>query len=181
MLGVVVLKSSQGQASSCQLMFGTNRLYASNTRCLFPHSLCVCHTLLPHSLTHCRAFYHSILHLFHPSHFMLLQSVLSPRQPPTVITSVISWLMNCALMSPWNNFTGLYFNYLFILFLFFLLVKKFLMQLQICYDLEYIKKFFLQISMQGNQLIILYFAYIFNGTFGVMKSSNKHKNIGQKH
>lgn len=124
MLGVVVLKSSQGQASSCQLMFGTNRLYASNTRCLFPHSLCVCHTLLPHSLTHCRAFYHSILHLFHPSHFMLLQSVLSPRQPPTVITSVISWLMNCALMSPWNNFTGLYFNYLFILFLFFFIGEK---------------------------------------------------------
>lgn len=97
MLGVVVLKSSQGQASSCQLMFGTNRLCACTTRCLFPHSLCVCHTLLPHSLTHCPAFYHSILHLFHPSHFMLLHLVLSPRQPPTVISSLISRLINCTL------------------------------------------------------------------------------------
>lgn len=123
MLGVVVLKSSQGQASSCQLMFGTNRLCASTTRCLFPHSLCVCHTPLPLSLTHCPAFYHSILHLFHPSHFMLLHSVLSPRQPPTVITSVISELMNCAvkgssvLMSPWNNFKCLHFKYLHVLLL----------------------------------------------------------------
>lgn len=35
----------------------------------------------------------------------------SPRQPPTVITSVSSWLMNCALkrnpvlLSPWNDLT----------------------------------------------------------------------------
>lgn len=76
MLGVVVLKSSQGQASSCPLMFGTNRLCVCTTQCMFPHFLCVCHTLLPYSLTHCSAFYHSILHIFRPSHFMLLHSIL---------------------------------------------------------------------------------------------------------
>lgn len=67
-LGVVVLKSSQGQASSCQLMFGTNRLCACTTLRPFPHSLCVCHTLLRPSLAHCPAFYHSILFCIRPTH-----------------------------------------------------------------------------------------------------------------
>lgn len=67
-LGVVVLKSSQGQASSCQLVFGTNRLCACTTLRPFPHSLCVCHTLLRPSLAHCPAFYHSILFCICPTH-----------------------------------------------------------------------------------------------------------------
>lgn len=108
MLGVVVLKSSQGQASSCLLMFGTNRLSACTTRCLFPHSLCVCHTLLTHSLTHCPAFYHSILHLFHPSHFMLWHSVLFTKTPTdchyfSQLTA--NEKSNPMLMSTWNNIT----------------------------------------------------------------------------
>lgn len=85
-------------------MFGTNRLCACTTLRLFPHSLCVYHTLLPLSLTHCPAFYHFILffvsvlqiRLSHPSQFMSFHSS-HQRQRPTVITSVISQLMTCAI------------------------------------------------------------------------------------
>ena len=47
---LVVLTFSQGQAYSCRLMFGTNRLYACTTlrRCLL--SFCASVTLLSPSL-----------------------------------------------------------------------------------------------------------------------------------